>query len=157
MGTTYALGGGAGGGGGTTSDTAGVAVIGTPGAPVTLANGASFTVQATLTDVTAYSQCTWYVVITNRDTATPTNRIDVRIDWTADGGTVFSSQGTEAISAGTATLSVYEAQYDISAFPTAAIFSLPAIPLPVIAPEVRVRVRADAGNTQAYVLVARQV
>lgn len=156
MGSTYALGGGS-GGSGTTSDAAGTPVIGTPGAPVTLANGVNFTAQATLTDVTAYSQCTWQVIITNRDTATPTARIDVRIDWTSDSGTVFSPQGTEAISAGVATLSVYEAQYDITPFPTASVFSLPPIPLPVIAPGVRIRVRADAGSTDAYVLVTRQV
>jgi hypothetical protein len=124
---------------------------------VTLAAGAgAFTVQSGLTDVTAYKQCTWYVIITNRDTGTPTNQIKVRIDWTADAGTVFNTQGTESISAGVSTLSYYEAQFDISSFPTATTFGLPPIALPVVAPEVRVRVGADAGSTTAYVLVARQ-
>lgn len=147
-----------GGGGGSSSDASGTAVIGTAGAPVTLASGAgAFTLQAGLTDVTAYKQCTWYVIITNRDTGTPTNQVKVRIDWTADGGTVFNTQGTESISAGISTLSYYEAQFDISSFPTATTFGLPPIALPVVAPEVRVRVGTDAGSTDAYVLVARQV
>jgi len=81
----------------------------------------------------------------------------VQIDWTADGGTVFSPQGTESISAGASTLSINQAQYDVSGFPPLSGFSLPVIALPVVAPEVRIRVRADAGSTTAYVLVARQV
>ncbi len=99
---------GSGGGGGTTSDTAGTAVIGTAGSPVTFTS--SDTVQVGLTDVTAYKQCTWYVIITDRDTVTPTNTVEVRIDWTADSGSTFNTQGTEAIAAGVSTLSYYVAQ-----------------------------------------------
>jgi hypothetical protein len=105
--------------------------------------------------VSEYRQCSWYIIIANKDAAT--SQIDVQIDWTADGGTVFSPQGTESITAGASTLSIYQAQYDVSAFPGGSSFSLPVIPLPVVAPQVRIRVRADAGSTTAYVLVARQV
>jgi hypothetical protein len=154
MGSVYSLGGG-GGGSGTTSDASGTAVIGTAVSPVTLAAGAgAFTVQSGLTDVTAYKQCTWYVIIVSRDAVTPTTQINVRIDWTADGGSVFSTQGTESISSGASTLSLYEAQYSVTGL--TGPFSLPPISLPVVAPEVRVRVGADAGSTTAYVLVARQ-
>jgi hypothetical protein len=155
MSSLYSISGGSGGGSGTTSDTAGTAVIGSAGSPVTFTS--SDTVQVGLTDVTAYKQCTWYVIITDRDTVTPTNTVEVRIDWTADSGTTFNTQGTEAIAAGVSTLSYYVAQFDITAFPAAAIFGLPPIPLPVVAPEVRVRVKVDAGSTDGYVLVARQV
>jgi hypothetical protein len=98
MSSLYSISGGSGGGSGTTSDTAGTAVIGSAGSPVTFTS--SDTVQVGLTDVTAYKQCTWYVIITDRDTVTPTNTVEVRIDWTADSGTTFNTQGTEAIAAG---------------------------------------------------------
>lgn len=137
------------------SDQSGVPVIGSAGSEVTLAAGAgAFTAQSTLTDVSGHKQCTWYIIIASRDAVTPTAQINVRIDWTADGGSVFSTQGTESISSGASTLSVYEAQYDVTGL--TGPFSLPPISLPVVAPKVRVRVGADAGSTTAYVLVARQ-
>lgn len=142
-----------GSGSGNASDKSGVPVIGAAGSEVTLAAGAgAFTAQSTLTDVSGHKQCTWYVIIASRDVAT--TQINVRIDWTADGGSLFSTQGTESISSGASTLSLYEAQYDVTGL--TGPFSLPPISLPVVAPQVRVRVGADAGSTTAYVLVARQ-
>lgn len=131
------------------SDSVGADVIGSSNAPATFST--SFTAQTGLTNVLDYRTASWFVWITNKGTA---NRVDVQIEWSED-ATNLLAQGTEAISAGTSVLSVYEAQYDISAL--SAPFGLPVIPLPVVAPNAKIKIKVDSGNTtQGYVRVTRQ-
>jgi hypothetical protein len=132
------------------SDSVGADVIGSSGSPATFST--AFTAQAGFTDVVDYRTASWFVWITNKGTAA---RVDVQIEWSEDTSNLLA-QGTEAISSGTSTLSVYEAQYDISAL--TAPFGLPVIVLPIPAPNAKVKVKVDAGTTtQGYVRVTRQV
>ena len=133
----------------TSSDTEGTEVIGTALSPVTVGTTyAGDGIQSGFTDVSGYSQCAWHVHVTGVAGA---GRIDVAIDWSSDGGATTNPQGTENISAGVSTLSVYEAQRAVSGAD-----QLPAITLPVTAPLVRVKVKTDAGTADVYVTAVRQ-
>lgn len=128
-------------------DTAGVDVIGTSGAPVTLAVADTYVAQPGITDVLNYRQSTWYPFISAIGTAT---KITVKIEWSED-ATNLAQQGFESIAAEVATISSAVWEY------TAVAGALEPIPLPVIAPNAKVSIKADIGTTTTcYVRVARQ-
>lgn len=62
------------------------------------------------TDCRDFSNATWWISCTNKSSAT---RLDVSIQWSEDDSN-FDEQGSEAVSSGTATVSDYEAQFDIT-------------------------------------------
>jgi hypothetical protein len=128
-------------------DTAGVDVIGTSGAPAALTGVDTYVVQPGLTDVLNYRQATWYPFISAIGTAT---KITVKIEWSED-ATNLAQQGFESIAADVATVSSGIWEY------TAVAGALEPIPLPVIAPNAKVSIKADIGTTTTcYVRVARQ-
>ena len=128
-------------------DTAGVDVIGTSGAPAALSVADTYVAQTGLTPVLNYRQATWYPFISAVGTAT---KITVKVEWSED-ATNLAQQGLEAISGAAATISSGEWEF------TAAVGALPPIPLPVLAPNAKVSIKADTGTTTTcYVRVARQ-
>lgn len=128
-------------------DTAGVDVIGSSGTPTTLSVADTYVAQSGLTAVLNYRQATWYPFISAIGTAT---KITVKIEWSED-ATNLAQQGLESIASATATVSSGEWEY------TAAVGALPPLPLPVIAPNAKVSIKADLGTTTTcYVRVARQ-
>jgi len=133
------------------SDAAGTDVLGSSGSPQTLAVADTWYTEASTTTTRDHRDAIWYTTIANKGTAT---KITVKVEWLED-GTNLGPQGTEAISSGTATLSVYEAEYDISAL--TAPFNLPTISLPTAGPAAKVSVKADIGTTATcYVRVWRK-
>ena len=128
-------------------DTAGVDVVGTSGAPAALTVADTYAVQPGLTETLNYRQATWYAFISAVGTAT---KITVKIEWSED-ATNLAQQGLESIASATATVSSGEWEY------TAAVGALPPLPLPVIAPNAKVSIKADLGTTTTcYVRVVRQ-
>ncbi len=128
-------------------DGSGVDVIGSSGTPTILAVADTYVSQAGLTDVLNYRQATWYAVIAAIGTAT---KITLKIEWSED-ATSLAQQGFEAIAADVATVSSGIWEY------TAVAGALEPIPLPVIAPNAKVSIKADIGTTTTcYVRVARQ-
>ena len=128
-------------------DTAGVDVIGTSGAPAALSVADTYVAQAGLTAVLNYRQATWYPFISAVGTAT---KITVKVEWSED-ATNLAQQGFEAIAANVATISSGIWEYAIVAG------ALEPIPLPVIAPNAKVSIKADIGTTTTcYVRVVRQ-
>ena len=115
----------------------------------TLSVADTYVTQTGFTKTLGYGQVIWFPVVTTLDGAA--TKITVKIEWTQDGGTVYSSQGTESISSGVVTVSSAVWEY------AAATGGLAPIPLPVIAPGVRVSIKADAGTTtECYVKMVRQ-
>jgi hypothetical protein len=131
------------------SDASGTDVIGSSGSPQAL-NSSTYTAQTGVTDTRDFSDCVWHVTCTDKSTA---GVLTVKVEWSED-GTNLSQQGSESITAGVSTLSEYTAEYDISG--ETAIFNLPAILLPVAAPNAKVSMIADAGAPTVYVRVWRK-
>jgi len=128
-------------------DGAGVDVIGSSGTPAALTVADTYVAQVGLTDVLNRRQVTWYPFISAIGTAT---KITVKIEWSED-ATNLAQQGFESITAAVGTVSSGIWEY------TAAAGALPAIPLPVIAPNAKVSIKADIGTTTTcYVRVVRQ-
>jgi len=128
-------------------DGAGVDVIGSSGTPAALTVADTYVAQPGLTDALNYRQVTWYPFISAIGTAT---KITVKIEWSED-ATNLAQQGFEAIAADVATISPGIWEY------AAVAGALEPIPLPVIAPNAKVSIKADAGTTTTcYVRVARQ-
>jgi hypothetical protein len=111
--------------------------LGTNATPVALTT--AYRVQGDLTDVRDFSKAIWYVYVAAIGTATS---VTIRVEWYDDGGTYPSRQGTEAITAGAAVLSEYEATFSLGGSG-----SVPPIPLEVLGPNVRLSVKADIGTT----------
>jgi len=134
------------------SDAAGTDVIGSSGTPTTLSAADTYFAEAGTTDTRDYRDAVWYARIINKGTAT---KITLKIEWLEDGSNL-GPQGSEGIASGIATLSIYEAEYDISSL--TAPFNLPTIALPVVGPNSKVSIKADIGTTAtAYVRVWRKV
>jgi hypothetical protein len=128
-------------------DTAGVDVIGTSGLPAALSVADTYVAQAGLTAVLNYRQATWYPFISVLGTAT---KITVKVEWSED-ATNLAQQGFSAVSGAASTISSGEWEY------TAVAGALPPIPIPVIAPNAKVSIKADIGTTTTcYVRVVRQ-
>lgn len=133
------------------SDSAGVDVLGSSGAPQALSAADTYFTQSGFTSTRDFGDCVWHVTCTNKGTAT---KLTVKVEWSEDGSNL-SSQGSESISSGVSTLSEYIAEYDISG--ESAPFNLPAILLPVAAPNAQVSVKADLGTTaEVYVRAWRK-
>ena len=130
----------------TGDDTAGVDVIGTSDAPAVLSVADTYTAQSGLTSVADYRQATWFPFVSVVGTAT---KITVKIEWSED-GTNLAQQGFESISGAASTVSPGIWEY------TAAAGALPPIPLPVIAPNAKVSIKADTNDATVYVRVVRQ-
>lgn len=135
------------------SDASGTDVIGSSGSPQAL-NSSTYTAQTGVTDTRDFSDCVWHVTCTDKDlVGGPATKLTVKVEWSED-GTNLSQQGSESITAGVSTLSEYTAEYDISG--ETAPFNLPAILLPVAAPNAKVSMIADAGAPTVYVRVWRK-
>lgn len=134
----------------TRSDSAGTDVLGSSGATQAL-NSSTYTAQTGVTDTRDFSDCVWHVTCTDKSTAT---KLTVKVEWSED-GTNLSQQGSESITAGVSTLSEYIAEYDISG-EAIVPFNLPAILLPVAAPNAKVSMIADAGAPTVYVRAWRK-
>ena len=133
------------------SDSAGTDVLGSSGAPQLLNLADTYFDQSGFTDTRDFGDCVWHVTCENKGTAT---KLTVKIEWSEDASNL-SPQGSESISAGVSTLSEYTAEYDISG--ESAPFNLPAILLPVAAPNAQVSVKADIGTTtEVYVRAWRK-
>ena len=135
------------------SDSAGTDVLGSSGAPQLLNLADTYFDQSGFTDTRDFGDCVWHVTCENKGTAT---KLTVKIEWSEDASNL-SPQGSESISAGVSTLSEYVAEYDISPVTLVAPFNLPAILLPVAAPNAQVSVKADIGTTtEVYVRAWRK-
>lgn len=135
------------------SDSAGTDVLGTSGSPQVLSAADTYFAQSGVTDTRDFGDCVWHVTCTDKGTAT---KLTVKVEWSED-GTNLSQQGSESISAGVSTLSEYIAEYDISGETTPPSFNLPAILLPVAAPNAKVSIKADIGTTtDVYIRVWRK-
>jgi hypothetical protein len=133
------------------SDSAGVDVLGSSGAPQALSAADTYFTQSGFTSTRDFGDCVWHVTCTNKGTAT---KLTVKIEWSEDASNL-SPQGSEAISSGVSTLSEYIAEYDISG--KTAPFNMPAILLPTAAPNAQVSVKADIGTTaEVYVRAWRK-
>lgn len=129
-------------------DGAGVDVIGSSGTPAALPLADTYVAQPGLTDVLNYRQVTWYPFISVLDPGA--TKITVKIEWSED-ATNLAQQGFESIVANIATISSGIWEY------TAVLGALEPIPLPVIAPNAKVSIKANIGTTTTcYVRVARQ-
>jgi hypothetical protein len=128
-------------------DAAGVDVLGSSGTPQALAVADTYYAQTGFSDVRDYRQASWYVTVAAIGTAT---KITVKIEWSE--ATNLAQQGAEAVSAGTVTVSSAEFEFAVSGTGT-----IPVLPLPVIAPNVKISVKADIGTTTTcYARLARQ-
>ena len=133
------------------SDASGTDVLGSSGSPQVLSAADTYFDQSGFTDTRDFGDCVWHVTCGNKGTAT---KLTVKVEWSEDGANL-SSQGSESISSGVSTLSEYIAEYDISG--ELAPFNLPAILLPVAAPNAQVSVKADLGTTtEVYVRAWRK-
>ena len=133
------------------SDASGTDVIGSSATPQVLNLANTYFTQTGFTDTRDFGDCVWHVTCEDKGTAT---KLTVKVEWSEDASNL-SSQGSESISAGVSTLSEYIAEYDISG--ETAPFNLPAILLPVAAPNAQVSVKSDIGTTtEVYVRAWRK-
>lgn len=127
------------------SDASGTEVL----ASGTITTAYSGGTQTGSTDCRDFSNVTWWLECTAKSSAT---RLDIQIQWSED-DTNFDEQGSEAISAGTATVSDYEAQFDISG--DTATF-VKHISLPTYGRRyAKFRVKADGGTPTVSAKVQR--
>jgi hypothetical protein len=132
------------------SDVSGSDVLGTSGSPITIPTTYTGSVLSSTRD---YSDCVWHVTLAS--TGSGVTQVDVKVEWSED-GTNLSQQGSESITAGTSTLSKYEAQYDVSG-ETTQPFNLPAISLPVAGPNAKISIKAvGAADGTGYIRVWRK-
>jgi hypothetical protein len=128
------------------SDSAGIDVIGSTGSPQALTVDNTYVTQVGATDTRDYSDCVWLVETVTQGSAT---KLTVKVEWLHDSSvTDTNPQGSESISSGLSTLSVYEAEYTLLGTE-----GLPAISLPVAGPYALVSIKADLTGTNPGVIV----
>ena len=122
-------------------------VMGTLGSPQALTVDDTYVVQTGTTDTRDYSNCVWFVETVTQGSAT---KLTVKVEWLHNAlPTDRNPQGSESISGGLSTLSVYEAEYTLVADE-----GLPAISLPVAGPYAMVSIKADlTAGTNPEVIV----